>query len=419
MLLLKKFIRRLKEELSTERFYYHIPSVNNFEEITDSAVYSEMPDDWLVVVTDIKDSTGAIEAGKYKTVNSISASVIAAVKNATGQEKFPFVFGGDGTSLCIHSEYETEVKKALSALKTMARIEFNLVLRAGVVPVRKIRDDGYNLLVSKLRYSDNFEQALFQGGGIEYAEKLLKDENEGKYYEVEDSGRMEDADITGLECRWDIVKAPKGKILSLLVKSASGSAVESNRIYEDIIRNISLISGDLKDNHPVIKRNLRFISGLRKLYIESKIRKAGKGTVIKIIYLISVLREVFLGKIMMSLKIKTSETNWGNYKDDLILHTDYLKFDDMIRTVISCTDDECRRIEEMLDDKYNRGEIFYGLSKSDSSQLTCIVSKYEKEHFHLIDGTNGGYTKAAVHLKQRIKQKRPSDFSPEKITLQN
>jgi len=413
MLLLKKIIRSLKEEFSSERYYHHIPSVKEYDEITDTAAYSEMPDDWYVIVTDIKDSTGAIEAGKYKTVNSLSASVIAAVKNAVKQEKFPFVFGGDGTSLCIHETHEPAVRKALAAIKAMARIEFGMVLRAGIVPVERIKRDGYRLLISKLRYSDNFEQALFQGGGIEYAEKLLKDEKESQNYEVADSGRIEDADITGLECRWDVVQAPKGVILNLLVKAVPTGQSDSNRIYEEVIFNISKITGDLKESHPVIRKNLRFTTGLMKLYTESKLRRAGKGAVVKSRYLLSVIKQVLFGVVLMSFKVRTSQTNWGNYKDDLIMHTDYLKFDDMIRTVLSCTENESVQIEAMLQNLFAEGKIIYGISKSDSSQLTCIVSKYEKEHFHLVDGTNGGYTKAAVQLKQRMREREAAKSAPE------
>lgn len=411
MLLLKKLIKSLKTEFSSERYYHHLPSVKEFDEITDIAVYSDLPDDWYVIVTDIKDSTGAIEAGKYKTVNSLSASVIAAVKNAVNQEKFPFVFGGDGISLCIHESHLPAVRKALAAIKAMARIEFEMVLRAGIVPVQKIRKAGYRLLISKLRYSDNFEQAIFQGGGIEYAEKILKDESESEKYEVEDSGNIDDADITGLECRWDVVKAPKGVILNLLVKAIAANLSDANIIYQEVIHNISKITGSLKDSHPVLKRNLKFSSSVLKLYTESRIRRAGKGALIKMKYLVSIFKQVIFGTVLMSLKIKTSVTDWGNYKDDLIMHTDYLKFDDMIRTVLSCTEKESEQIESILRNLYSDGKIVFGLSKSDSSQLTCIVSKYEKEHFHLVDGTNGGYTKAAIQMKQRIREKETSKIN--------
>lgn len=417
MLCLKKIIGSLKTEFSSERYYDHIPSVKEYDEITDTAAYSELPDDWFVIVTDIKDSTGAIEAGKYKTVNSLSASVIAAVRNAVNQEKFPFVFGGDGTSLCIHSSHEPAVRKALAAIKAMARIEFGMVLRAGIVPVSRIKKGGYRLLISKLRYSDNFEQAIFQGGGIEYAEKLLKDEKESPLYEVEDSGRTEDADITGLECRWDVVQAPKGVILNLLVKAVPDDPYQSNKIYEEVILRISNITGDLKESHPIIRRNLRFTSNLRKLYTESKLRKAGKGALVKTKYLLSVLKQVFFGVIFMSFKVRTSQTDWGNYKDDLIMHTDYLKFDDMIRTVLSCNERESLEIEKMLQQLYSEGKIIFGISKSDSSQLTCIVSKYEKEHFHLVDGTNGGYTKAAVQLKKLMKERETAKITAQSASL--
>lgn len=49
---------------STQDFYANLPLVNNFDALFDLDRYIELPSDWWVIVTDIKASTLAIEAGR-------------------------------------------------------------------------------------------------------------------------------------------------------------------------------------------------------------------------------------------------------------------------------------------------------------------------------------------------------------------
>lgn len=52
--------------VNAESFYLNLPVVENFGEVSNPDIYSRFPDDWHVVVTDVKDSTTAIEQEGYK-----------------------------------------------------------------------------------------------------------------------------------------------------------------------------------------------------------------------------------------------------------------------------------------------------------------------------------------------------------------
>ena len=82
-------------------FYTGLTPVMDFRCLTDESLYEPLPDDWVVGVADVVNSTGAIAEGRYKAVNMAGASVISAVKNAVGGAEFPFIFGGDGTGFAI------------------------------------------------------------------------------------------------------------------------------------------------------------------------------------------------------------------------------------------------------------------------------------------------------------------------------
>jgi Protein of unknown function (DUF3095) len=86
-------------------FYASLPVIESFAQLADPSVYSPVPEDWVLGLADIVRSTNAIHGGRYKTVNTAAAAVIAAVANSLPGSDFPFVFGGDGASFALPPEH--------------------------------------------------------------------------------------------------------------------------------------------------------------------------------------------------------------------------------------------------------------------------------------------------------------------------
>jgi hypothetical protein len=101
-----------------------------------------------LVLTDVKGSTKAIEAGRYKEVNMIGVSCIIAVQNVLGKIEFPFIFGGDGATLTIPPAFQDGVEKALSNARRISREEFKMDLRIAVIPVSRVRAAGGEVKVA-------------------------------------------------------------------------------------------------------------------------------------------------------------------------------------------------------------------------------------------------------------------------------
>ena len=95
----------------TGNFYSELKAFSQFSGICNLENYTQLPDDWLVIITDIKDSTQAIQQGKYRAVNAVGVASIIAILNAVKPLSIPFVFGGDGASLCVPQSCITQVKK--------------------------------------------------------------------------------------------------------------------------------------------------------------------------------------------------------------------------------------------------------------------------------------------------------------------
>lgn len=96
-------------------FYSDLPIFRDFRGVADGNNYHDVPDDWLVVVSDIKGSTKAIESGRYKEVNILGASSIIAVLNYVQNVEIPFVFGETGH----HSSFRNSVGNLWKKLWTV------------------------------------------------------------------------------------------------------------------------------------------------------------------------------------------------------------------------------------------------------------------------------------------------------------
>ena len=102
-------------------FFKELTSFSDFALFSKDDHYQPVPDDWWVIITDVKGSTQAVREGRYRDVNTLGAATIVAATRAALTRDFPFVFGGDGATLLVPPEYAEEVKARLLGLKALAR----------------------------------------------------------------------------------------------------------------------------------------------------------------------------------------------------------------------------------------------------------------------------------------------------------
>ncbi len=125
--------------MANPSFYAKLKPLPSFAAFSQLSRYATVPDGWHVIITDIKDSTRAIDKGRYKDVNTIGASSITAVLNAVKKVDIPYVFGGDGATMLVPNEVLPETTSALLATKQLAKEAFKLDLRVGIVPIEDIK----------------------------------------------------------------------------------------------------------------------------------------------------------------------------------------------------------------------------------------------------------------------------------------
>jgi hypothetical protein len=381
---------------TNDTFFGDVPAFSEFAGVTDMANYRSLPDDWALITGDIVNSTGAIAAGNYKTVNMSGASIISAVLNALDHQDLPFVFGGDGALVAVPASGIEKARAAVAAVRTWAREEMGLEMRAALIPVKDIRQAGFDVRVARFRVSDYASFAMFSGGGASWADARMK---AGQYL-VEPAPPSSRPDLTGLSCRWSPIPSRHGQVVSVIaVPIAGADASAFTALIADIV---SLVAGEERGAHPVPQEG-PLAGRLNPKAVDWEARAQapmGKRAKEKL----KIMAQFYLAKFLDRFDITLGDFDPKRYRRDVAANSDFRKFDDGLKMTIDVDAESLGKIEARLEQASNAGVCRYGLHRQDAALMTCLVmNPMKRDHMHFIDGAAGGYTLAATHLKAKIK----------------
>lgn len=329
--------------MQSREFYNSLNVVTSFRDVSRPEVYTSLPDNAYLAIADVRGSTDAIRLGKYKEVNMAGASIIAALNNFYSEnDLLPYLFGGDGSLLVLPDHRIEEVKGILAFCKKAVKSAYDLEMSVGVVSMKELRDHGHDVGLARLKLSEFIDQTIFWGSGVTFAEDLVKETDR-----LEDVTPIE-ADLSGLECRWNQIASDKDEVAAYLIQ-AVGTNSEQVRIYEECFGRIEEIYGLEENYHPVREEALSMTVRPSFLGVEWKLRTQPSTFIKKLRYILKMLFELTTGVYLMRFKKQTSQTNWGDYKPDLVRHADYKKFGDGLRFVASGTVAQRMQLSEFLE----------------------------------------------------------------------
>ena len=379
----------------SEQFYSKLPALERdlSQLIRESSNFQQVPEDWEVVITDIKKSTQAVEGGSQEVVNLIaSGSIIAALNIAYKQKTLiPFFFGGDGATLLVPPSLMDPIMEALKVHRENTFNNYNLELRVGNIPIRRIYQEGYQIQLAKAKLNSVFKIPIVLGDGLGYAEKLIKGREDPPHENQQEYTAL---NLEGMECRWDRIKPPQPtqEVVCLLVQSLK----EENQaqVYSQVLAAIDEQYGPQHQRKPISIPRLRLKPTLEKLRTEMTIRLGhfDLGYLVKN-WLITAFGPFYIRYIPTG----------KNYLKLLVELSDTLVIDGRINTVISGTPTQRQGLEKRLQALEQQGDMVYGIHVSDESIMSCYVRGRDEEHIHFIDGSGGGYTQAARMLKGKLK----------------
>lgn len=378
---------------TNELFYSRLPvnQISLSELLMEEHLFYKVPDSWHVLITDVKKSTQAVASGMHETVNLVATGSIVAVLNIAYKANLsvPFFFGGDGATFILPPVILDDVLKALLIHQQNTEKNFQIALRVGQVPVKIIYEKENKLQISKLKASQSFSIPVLLGDGLTYAEKIIKGDN---YSPDFISGKDDDLDLSGMQCRWDKIKPPENydEVVSLLVIANPG--IDQAAVFKIVIDKIDEIYGEPEKRKPITVSRLKLKATLNKIGTEMRAKLGGYN----IFYLVKNIFTTMLGTLYF--RTKKGQT----YLHQLVEFSDTLVIDGKINTVISGTRQQREALQSELDKMEKEGKISYGLHVSNESVMSCYVRNMNEDHIHFVDGSEGGYTKAAGVLKKKI-----------------
>jgi hypothetical protein len=389
--------------LDSSGFYSELQVITEFEAVTRAESYAELPADWHVAFCDVRNSTAAVAAGKYRNVNSIGAAAITAVINAAKGVDIPFSFEGDGAVICVPQRLLDVTRAALAMTREVARDAFDLDLRIATVPVAEIPQE-FKVRVARYRVSENYVQAVFSGGGIACIDAIVKDPATGSRYMIAPGSIEPNGSFDGFECRWQDIPSRHGETVSLMVLALHHEAERAAEVYREVIKKVREIYGDEDACHPVSLPQLAITLSGRLLADEAGIRTKKQTRFGRWRWMMHARLMVLAGWVLMRFDIRTKATDWSRYKKDLARNSDVRKFSDVYRQILSGTTAQRLALDDWLQTQFKRRQLLYGLHVADRAHMTCLVFDYSGRHLHFIDGADGGLFLAAKEFKLRAAQ---------------
>jgi hypothetical protein len=375
--------------VQSERFYAGLSCFDTFSELSHFDRYLPLPDDWVIGIADVVQSTRAIEAGRYKAVNTVGAAVLVAITNALPELCFPYVFGGDGATVAIPGMYLDVVKDALARTAAWSADALDLVLRVAVVPIREIREAGHDVCVARYAASRNVSYAMFAGGGVAWAEEQLK---KGQYA-IGRAPPHSDPNLSGLYCGFGPIPAAQGVILSIIAMP-----VEEQRPYSALVADVlALIEfSSRRSGHPLPEQGPlpTWLGGEVQKLIGMHLPRANALT-----FLTDAMNAIKT-RIVLSAGVRMGQFEPFKYRREISQNTDFRKFDDGLKMTVDCSPEIADAIEARLVSAQLSGVCLAGTHRQKSAHLTCYVpSNIQSDHVHFVDGADGGYAAAAAKLK--------------------
>jgi hypothetical protein len=354
------------------------PVVTDFAQALDPANYTSVPSDWLIAVTDVVASSAAISAG---------AATIAGIQNAAPGRWLPFAFGGDGGVVLVPPDLADTARTALKGVQRLVRNALSLDTRAALIPVSAVRAQGLDVRIAYQTLSGQRKLAMLSGGGTDRAEAMCKSAD-GAPFAITAEANDEDADLTGLSCRWQPLTTRNGVMLTAIIRATENSPLSPT--YADIYAGIQQAAR--RDFCPVAASNLKFKWPPPGGAIE---RAFGRNW-------FDVYGQSFFARLSTATGRTIAGYNGRAYDASVPAHSDYRKFADSLRMVIDCSTREADGIEKLLTFARDRGAIDFGLHRASSALMTCFVSNTDDGgHVHFVDGADGGYTLAAQQLRAK------------------
>ncbi|MCW3111115.1 MAG: hypothetical protein JWQ09_5621 [Segetibacter sp.] len=366
-------------------------------EVFKQQLFADVPIGWYIIITDVKNSTAAVNAGKHNDVNLVAASSIIAAINVAKKNDvdIPFFFTGDGATIMVPEYLLKDVMVGLNVHNINSMKNFDLQMHLGCISVQDIKDAGHFLQIAKVQFGKNLSKPVVIGDGLKYAEKMIKYAAKDQDENIDDPNIL---NLEGLECRWDKVKPPleENEVVCYLIEASDPQ--KQMEVYGSVLRKIEEIFGPLEERNPLSVDRLKLLVTFQKIRGEI-LAKFGRW---KAADFIATFLKTFIGRFFIRYNLKINNIPGQEYLRQVISNADILTIDGRINTIISGKKEKRLQFIQYLSEQEKIGKLVYGHFISKESVITCYIENRDSKHIHFVDGSDGGYTEASKELKMKF-----------------
>lgn len=384
---------------TSKLFYNNIKSTSGLftDFFVDTRNFHRIPEDWLLVVADIIDSGKHYK--KYKQMTIVTSSVITVCLNVAKKHKIklPYIYGGDGAFIAIPPVLLSEISSELAVLYNNS-IKFGIDTRIGIIGIRELFEKHDAVIsVGKFMVHGEYEQAVFYGAGVAVAERLIKSSMQWALPQTKSTKGL---NLSGLQCRFEPLPnlQPNRKVMCLIIEPNDKRSFR--KVLGNAMHDIDEVYGTFNYRHPIgTGRYMRPVGAKTLMY--ASLLKYGN---IKPIYVITSFIKAVIHLISLRLNLGLTFFRHDDYTKELILATDTLKIDTSLKTILSGTKRQHKRLLRKLKRREEDNELKFGEFITDRAVVNCYIHQKGKEYINLIDGDQGGYARAARILKNKYKK---------------
>ncbi len=380
------------------QFYLNLPlhKISVSQLLRNEESFCDVPGDWHIVITDIKNSTRAVMDGKHQLVNLVATGSIISTVNIARKEKtmLPFFFGGDGATLLVPGTLRDEVLVALIEHQKNTQENFQLDLRVGCMKVSEVYKQNQLLKIAKVELEEGLDIPIVLGNGLRYAEEIIKNE---KYEADLPQSDLSILNLQGMECRWDKIEPPEKRLEVVCLLVDVKEEKFQRPVFQKVLEAIDQIYGPQQNRNPISTQQLNLDASFQKISTEMRV-KFGR---FKLFYLLKNWLLTALAKTYFVVNERGKR-----YLKQLVEWSDTLVIDGRINTVITGNLKQREKLMAVLDQMEKEGDLIYGIFVSPESVMSCYIRRQDNQHIHFVDGSEGGYTMAAGMLKEKLRQRK-------------
>ncbi len=385
----------------SKNFYKKLPVIQlPIHEVFRQGLFTDVPEDWEVVVADIKNSTQAVQEGRHNDVNLVAASSIIVALNVGKKHNtdIPFFFTGDGGTMLIPGKLLLEVLAGLVQHNDNSVKNFKLSLHIGHQSVKNIMAAGHAIKIARVEFSKNFIKPVILGNGLKYAEEMIK--SPANITAVHAPADIV-ASMEGLECRWDKVKAPQdnNEIVCYIIEALEPEHHAAT--YAQVLQKLNEVYGEAVARNPLSIERLNLLLNGEKIKKEM-LARFGKW---KVGYFVKAFLISMVGKLYFKFNISIDGLRGKDYLRQVINNADTLTIDGKVSTIITGHADKRKEYIAYLQQMEEESKLIFGHHISNESIMTCYIQNRNEEHIHFVDGGDGGYTAASREFKAKWKSK--------------